>query len=571
MRSSRYTISTLKEIPADADVISHQLMLRAGLIRKLASGLYTWLPMGLRVLRKVENIVRQEMDNAGAQELLMPIIQPSELWQESGRWEKYEQGLMLRMQDRHGRDFCFGPTHEEVITDIVRNELKSYKQLPVNYYQIQTKFRDETRPRFGVMRSREFLMKDAYSFHLNEESLQATFDQMHEAYSIMFSRMGLDFRAVQADSGDIGGSGSQEFHALADSGEDQIVFSTDSNYAANLEMATALLPERVVDAELQEMRQVNTPNIRSIDEVSKFLEVDPSQTVKTLIVNGEVEPQIALVLRGDHTLNQLKAEKLAAVATPLSMATDVEIELALGCSAGSIGPVNLPIPTIVDHSAAVLNNFVCGANQDDEHLTGVNWNRDCQASDIADIRNVEKGDPSPDGKGTLLFKRGIEIGHIFQLGDEYSKAMNATVLDENGKGSTMVMGCYGIGISRIVAAVIEQNHDANGIIWPDTLAPFQIVIIPINAHKSEQVRTVTQQLYGDLEEHGFEVLLDDREGARPGAKFADAELIGIPHRIVIGERGLKKDAVEYTSRRDGSSKEISTVSIVDFMAETIKC
>jgi prolyl-tRNA synthetase len=570
MRSSRYTISTLKETPADAEIISHQLMLRAGLIRKLASGLYTWLPLGLRVLRKVENIVREEMDNSGAQELLMPVIQPSELWQESGRWEKYEQGLMLRLQDRHGRAFCFGPTHEEVITDIVRNELRSHKQLPVNYYQIQSKFRDETRPRFGVMRAREFTMKDAYSFHLNDESLQATFDEMFAAYSKMFTRMSLDFRAVQADSGDIGGSTSQEFHALADSGEDLIVFSTGSNYAANIEMADALITDRKVDAEPQEMKSVSTPNIRTIDEVSKFLNKESSETVKTLIVEGVDEPLIGLVLRGDHTLNQLKTEKLPGVARPLTMASDAQITHAVGCTPGSIGPVNLPIPYIVDHSAAALHNFVCGANRDDEHLTGVNWDRDCQVTNAASIRNVVEGEPSPDGKGTLEFKRGIEIGHIFQLGDDYSRAMNATVLDENGKSVTMVMGCYGIGISRIVAAVIEQNHDANGIIWPDMLAPFQIVMIPINAHRSEQVKTVTEQLYADLSAHGFEILLDDREAQRPGAKFADAELIGIPHRIVIGERGLANGVVEYTCRRDGSSEDVSTSSLVDFLKETIK-
>lgn len=570
MRSSRYTISTLKETPSDADITSHQLMLRAGLIRKLASGLYTWLPMGLRVLRRVENIVRQEMDKAGAQELLMPIIQPSELWQESGRWDKYEQGLMLKMHDRHGREFCFGPTHEEVITDIVRNELKSHKQLPVNYYQIQTKFRDEIRPRFGVMRAREFMMKDAYSFHLNEESLQATFDQMHETYNDIFTRMDLDFRAVQADGGDIGGKTSWEFHALADSGEDQIVFSTGSNYAANLQMANALITERIVDSERQELKRISTPNIRSIDEVSSFLKIDPSQTVKTLIVKGEGESLLGLVLRGDHSLNLLKVEKLPRVAIPVTMASDSQIRGAVGCAPGSIGPVNLAIPYIVDPAAAALTNFVCGANRDDEHLSGVNWDRDCQAANITAFRNVVEGDPSPDGKGTLLFKRGIEIGHIFQLGDEYCSAMNATVLNENGKSVTMMMGCYGIGISRIVAAVIEQNHDANGIIWPDTLAPFQIVIIPINAHRSERVCTVTEQLYTNLNDLGFDVLLDDRDGQRPGAKFADAELIGIPHRIVIGDRGLNKDAVEYTCRRDGSSTDISTDSIVDFLQKNIK-
>jgi len=571
MRSSRYTISTLKEIPADADIISHQLMLRAGLIRKLASGLYTWLPIGLRVLRKVENIVREEMNNAGAQELLMPIIQPSELWQESGRWDKYEQGLMLRMQDRHGRAFCFGPTHEEVMTDIVRNELRSYKQLPVNYYQIQTKFRDETRPRFGVMRSREFLMKDAYSFHLNEESMQITFDQMHETYSRIFTRMDLDFRAVQADSGDIGGSTSQEFHVLADSGEDQIVFSTVGNYAANLEMADSLITEPVLETDLHEMKRVSTPNIRTIDELSGFLKIDPSQTVKTLIVKAEADALVGLVLRGDHTLNLLKAEKLPSVAFPITMASEEEIRSAVGCAPGSIGPVNLTIPYIVDHSAAAMNNFVCGANHDDEHLTGVNWDRDCEVAEVANIRNVEMGEKSPDGKGTLLIKRGIEVGHIFQLGDDYCRAMNASVLDENGESVIMKMGCYGIGISRIVAAVIEQNHDDNGIIWPDILAPFQIVIIPINAHRSEQVNTVTDQLYSDLLDHGFDVLLDDREGPRPGAKFADAELIGIPHRVVVGERGLDKGTVEYTCRRDGTSKDVNTLGVVDFLQESIKC
>lgn len=562
MRSSEYTISTLKETPADAEIVSHQLMLRAGLIRKLASGLYTWMPLGLRVLRKVENIVREEMDRSGAQELLMPIIQPAELWQESGRWEKYDTGLLLKMKDRHNRDFCFGPTHEEVITDIARNELKSHKQLPVNYYQIQTKFRDETRPRFGVMRAREFVMKDAYSFHIDESCLQKTFDLMYATYTRIFERIGFSFRPVHADSGAIGGSGSIEFHVLADSGEDLIAFNSAGTYAANIDSAEALPSESRSSDEPKQMQKVATPGVRSIDEVSQFLSVESSSTIKTLIVKGEEASLVALVLRGDHTLNEIKAGNLAQIQSPLEFADEKQIIETIGCAPGSIGPVELKIPVIVDHSAASLVNFVCGANEDDYHYTGVNWTRDCSQELAADIRNVVPGDPSPDGKGTLDLARGIEVGHIFQLGTTYSEAMNATVLNESGKAVTMMMGCYGIGISRIVAAAIEQNHDAAGIVWPDAIAPFRVVIIPINAHKSEQVGTVSENLYQELSDAGIETLIDDRDSVRPGVKFAEAELIGIPHRIVVGDRGLEKGVVEYTLRRTNTTENVKLEEII---------
>ena len=545
MRTTNFLINTLKETPADAVLASHRLMLRAGMIRKSASGLYSWMPLGLRVLRKVETIVREEMNRAGAIEVLMPAIQPAELWQESGRWDQFG-GELLRVQDRHGRDFCVGPTHEEVITDLARNDLNSYKQLPVNYYQIQTKFRDETRPRFGVMRAREFLMKDAYSFHLNETSLQQTYDVMYDAYTRIFTRLGLEFRAVMADSGSIGGSKSQEFHVLAESGEDLIAFSDGSDYAANIEMAEVVAPPVERPAAAADLTTVDTPNQKSIEDVASFLKVTADQVVKTLIVHAETaddEPTrlIALALRGDHTLNELKADKLAGVKVPLTFASDEEITALLGCQPGSIGPTQLPIPLIVDHSAAVMSDFICGANADDQHLTGANWERDAAISQVADIRNIEAGDVSPDGQGVIALKRGIEVGHIFQLGDKYAAAMNAKVLDENGKAVTMLMGCYGIGVSRIVAAAIEQNHDDKGITWPANLAPFQVGIVALNYDKSEQVKTTADSLYTQLTELGYEVFLDDRDKkTSPGVKMADMELIGLPHRLVVGDRGLKR-------------------------------
>ena len=568
MRASRYLIATQKETPADAEIISHQLMLRAGMIRKLAAGLYTWLPMGLRTLRKVERIVREEMDKSGAQEVLMPAVQPAELWEESGRWTQYG-GELLRMKDRHGRDFCFGPTHEEVITDLIRNEISSYKELPANFYQVQTKFRDERRPRFGVMRAREFLMKDAYSFHLNPESLNETYQLMHHTYCAIFDRFGLDYRSVQADSGAIGGSASHEFHVLASSGEDDIVFSTDSDYAANIEKAEAVAPSGTRPAPAEEMKEVATPDQKTIEAVSALLGIDPTRTVKTLLVKAEADADgnsglVALVLRGDHTLNEIKAENLAGVAEPLTMATDEEIEQAVGCKAGSIGPVKLNLPVIVDRSAAHLADFVCGANREGFHLTGVNWERDVALDRVEDLRNVVEGDPSPDGKGTLEIRRGIEVGHIFKLGNKYSTAMNATVLDENGKTVTMEMGCYGLGVSRVVAAAIEQNHDENGIIWPDAIAPFQVAIVTLNAHKSPTVAEAGEKLYEQLRQAGYDVLLDDRK-ERPGVKFADMELIGIPHRFVVSERGLAAGTLEYKGRRDAEKQDVPVAEALPFL------
>ncbi|MGV0036277.1 MAG: proline--tRNA ligase [Candidatus Azotimanducaceae bacterium WSBS_2022_MAG_OTU7] len=550
MRASKYTIATLKETPSDAEIISHQLMIRAGLIRKLAAGIYSWMPMGFRVLQKIETIIREEMNASGAQEVMLPAVQPAELWHESGRWNQYDEGLLLQFRDRHDREFCFGPTHEEVITDLVRGELKSHKQLPVNYYQIQTKFRDETRPRFGVLRSREFTMKDAYSFHANQSSLNDTYEEMYDAYSRILTRMDLDFRPVLADSGSIGGSASMEFHVLAESGEDKIAFSSESEYAANVEMAEALAPASET-ADLLDAEEVSTPGIKTIDDVCNALNVAANRTVKTLIVKGSESNLIALVLRGDHQLNAVKAEKIAGVGTPLTMANDAEIKTALGAGTGSIGPQGLSIPVIVDRSAAALRNFIAGANKDDFHTQNLNWERDARATAIEDIRDIVEGDPSPDGKGEIRFKRGIEVGHIFQLGDKYSKAMNATVLDESGKAIVMQMGCYGMGVTRLVGAIIEQNHDDRGIIWPESIAPFRVIVIPINGHKSEQVRDTAESLYNELMGKGVEVLLDDREDVRPGAKFADAELMGIPHRVVIGDRGLDKGVVEYVNRRDG--------------------
>ena len=568
MRASRYLIATQKETPADAEIISHQLMLRAGMIRKLAAGLYTWLPMGLRTLRKVERIVREEMDKSGAQEVLMPAVQPAELWEESGRWTQYG-GELLRMKDRHGRDFCFGPTHEEVITDLIRNEISSYKELPANFYQVQTKFRDERRPRFGVMRAREFLMKDAYSFHLNAESLNETYELMHRTYCAIFDRFGLDYRAVQADSGAIGGSASHEFHVLASSGEDDIVFSTGSDYAANIEKAEAVAPSGTRPAPAEEMKEVATPDQKTIEAVSQLLGIDATRTVKTLLVKAEADEDgnsglVALVLRGDHTLNEIKAENLAGVAEPLTMATDEEIEQAIGCKPGSIGPVNLNVPVIVDRSAAHLADFVCGANREGFHLTGVNWERDAALERVEDLRNVVEGDPSPDGKGTLEIRRGIEVGHIFKLGNKYSTAMNATVLDENGKTVIMDMGCYGLGVSRVVAAAIEQNHDENGIIWPDAIAPFQVAIVTLNAHKSPTVAEAGEKLYEQLRQAGYDVLLDDRK-ERPGVKFADMELIGIPHRFVVSERGLAAGTLEYKGRKDAEKQDVPVAEALPFL------
>ena len=568
MQASRYLIATQKETPADAEIISHQMMLRAGMIRKLASGLYTWLPLGLRVLRKVERIVREEMDKSGAQEVLMPAIQPSELWQESGRWEQYG-GELLRLQDRHGRDFCFGPTHEEVITDMVRNELKSYKELPANFYQIQTKFRDERRPRFGVMRAREFIMKDAYSFHVSKDSLNETYQVMHRTYCAIFDRLGLDYRPVEADSGAIGGSASHEFHVLASSGEDAIVFSTDSDYAANIEKAVALPPQGERPAPNADMTEVATPDQHTIESIARFLDIDATATVKTLLVKAEESEDgtsslVALILRGDHNLNEIKAENLPGIAEPLTMATNEEIQQAVGCKPGSIGPVKLPIPVIVDRSAAHLADFVCGANREGVHLTGVNWERDLPLNRVEDLRDVVEGDLSPDGKGQLEIRRGIEVGHIFKLGNKYSTAMNATVLDENGKASVLEMGCYGIGVSRIVAASIEQNHDDRGIIWPGAIAPFEVAIVTLNGHKSPAVQEAGERLYAQLKQTGFDVLLDDRK-ERPGVKFADIELIGIPHRFVISDRGLEAETLEYKGRRDAEKQDIPLNEALPFL------
>ena len=564
MRTSNFLITTQKETPADAEVISHQLMLRAGLIRKLASGLYTWLPLGLRVLRKVEAIVREEMDKSGAQELSMPVMQPAELWQESGRWEQYGPEL-LRIRDRHERDFCLGPTHEEVITDLVRNEIKSYKQLPINLYQIQTKVRDEIRPRFGIMRSREFLMKDAYSFHASQASLEETYQVMHQTYSNIFTRLALEFRPVIADTGSIGGSASHEFHVLANSGEDDIAFSDTGSYAANVEMAEAVAPAHERPAPGAECKEVATPGVKSIEELAKFLAIAPAGAVKTLLVAAETEGElVALVLRGDHQLNPIKAEKLPGIASPLRMASEEEVRAACGAGFGSLGPVGLKLPLVIDRSAACLADFSCGANRDGFHLTGANWERDCPLGRVEDLRKVEEGDPSPDGNGTLQIKRGIEVGHIFQLGTKYSEAMSARVLDETGRNVTMIMGCYGIGVSRIVAAAIEQNHDDSGIIWPASMAPFQLAIIPLNMHKSPEVAVCAEELYQALTDAGVDVLLDDRN-ERPGVKFADMELIGIPHRIVVGERALAENNLEYKGRRDAESQLVARGEILDLL------
>ncbi|MEC9085559.1 MAG: proline--tRNA ligase [Pseudomonadota bacterium] len=571
MRASNYLLATLKETPADAEVISHQLMLRAGMIRKLASGLYTWLPLGTRVLRKVSQIVREEMDRSGAMEVSMPVVQHAELWEGSGRWHSMGPEL-LRFKDRHERDFCLGPTHEEVITELAKNEYGSYKQLPANLYQIQTKFRDERRPRFGVMRSREFIMKDAYSFHANEESLEQTYEVMHATYSAIFERLGLEFRAVVADSGNIGGNTSHEFHVLADSGEDEIAFSDSSKYAANIEMAKGLLPDEPDTGEMLTSECISTGDAHSIDAVSDLLQTQTNRIVKTLLVRGEDEQGeangelIALLLRGDQELNETKAQKLSGVLSPLTFATDEEVKDIIGCDPGAIGPVKLNIRTIADLSVVTMKNFVCGANLNNHHLRNANWEQDCHFHESADIRKALSGDRSPDGNGTLSIKRGIEVGHIFKLGKKYSSALGATVLDENGKAVVMSMGCYGIGVTRVVAACIEQNHDEKGIIWPENIAPFQLVIVQLDAHKSAQVPAVAESIYEQATAMGIEVLLDDRDKkTSPGVKFAESELLGIPHRLVVSARGIAEDSIEHTFRRTGEKRQITPSSVSSFL------
>ncbi|EJL6718553.1 proline--tRNA ligase [Vibrio alginolyticus] len=571
MRTSNYLLSTLKETPNDAEVVSHQLMLRAGMIRKLASGLYTWLPTGLRVLRKVENIVRQEIDNAGAVETLMPVVQPFELWEETGRSEKMGPEL-LRFTDRHVRPFVLSPTAEEVITSLVRNEVSSYKQLPLNLYQIQTKFRDERRPRFGVMRSREFSMMDAYSFDIDKDGLQKSYDAMHDAYCKAFDRMGLDYRPVLADSGAIGGSGSQEFHVLAESGEDIIAFSSESDYAANIEKAEALAPASEAAAPTQEMTLVDTPNAKTIAELVEQFELPIEKTVKTLFVKASDEvdaPIIALIIRGDHELNEVKAENLPQVAAPLEMASEEEIRALIGAGPGSLGPVGLKLPFIVDRSVAVMSDFGAGANIDGKHYFGINWGRDVELGQVEDLRNVVEGDPSPCGKGIIQLKRGIEVGHIFQLGNAYSAAMNCGVLGPDGKNVILEMGCYGIGITRVVAAAIEQNHDKYGIIWPDAIAPFQVAIVPMNMHKSEEVKEAAEKLYAELTAMGIEVLFDDRK-ERPGVMFSDVELIGVPHTIIIGDRSMKEGNFEYKNRATGEKTAVAMTDIVEHVKAQLK-
>jgi prolyl-tRNA synthetase len=563
MRLSAYPVNSTKETPAEAEVLSHQLMLRAGLIRRLAAGIYSWLPFGLRTLRKVETIIREEMDRAGALEILMPAIQPAELWQESHRWEQYGPEL-LRIKDRQKRDYVFGPTHEEVVTDIARRELRSYRQLPVNFYQLQTKFRDEVRPRFGVMRGREFIMKDAYSFHLDQASLNEGYAAMHAAYSRMFTRMGLDFRVVMADSGAIGGNRSQEFQVLAESGEDAIAVSDGDDFAANIELAAALPPTEPRAAPGGALRQVATPGMKTIAALSDFLKLPAQQCLKTLLVDGSAGGVVALLLRGDHELNAVKAQKLPGVASPLRMASAEQVKAATGSEPGSLGPKGLNCPIYADHAALAMANFTCGANVVDAHLVDVNWERDLPAPTAADLRNVVTGDPSPSGKGRIRIVRGIEVGHIFQLGSKYSSAMNATVLDEAGQAVTMLMGCYGIGVTRIVAAAIEQHHDERGIIWPESLAPFHVVLIPLNLQKSARVRERADALYAQLGAAGIEVLYDDRD-ARPGVKFAEAELLGIPHRIVLGERGLEAGTCEYRHRPATDNQDIPLADIVGFL------
>lgn len=559
MRASQFHLKTTRETPNDAEIVSHQLMLRAGFIRRLGSGLYSWMPLGLRVVRKIEAIVRDEMNKAGAMEMLMPSIQPAELWQESGRWVKYGPEL-LRLKDRHDRDYCVGPTHEEVITDIARREIKSYRQLPLNFYQIQTKFRDEIRPRFGVMRAREFIMKDAYSFNLDEASLKESFDEMHVAYCNIFDRIGLEYRAVEADSGSIGGAQSREFHVLADSGEDAVVYSTEGNYAANMEKA-AVVSTTQRSAASADRQTIDTPDIHTIAELATQLAIAESQCLKTLLVKGTDTPIVALVLRGDHQLNEIKAEHLPEVAVPLTMADAAEINAAAQCDAGSIGPIGLNMPVIADTDAANMSDFVCGANENGKHVSGVNWGRDLPEPLVRDIRNVVEGDPNPAGPGTLKIVRGIEVGHIFQLGNTYSEAMNASVLDENGKPQTIMMGCYGIGITRIAAAAIEQNNDDQGIIWPMTIAPFEAVVCPVNMVKSDAVKEAAEALYTELKNAGVDVLFDDRP-LRPGAMFADMELIGVPHRFVVSDKLLANNEIEYRGRRDSESSIIKRDTVM---------
>ena len=572
MRCTQYLLATLREDPSDAEVISHKLMLRAGLIRKLASGLYTWLPTGLRVLQNVERIIREEMNRSGAQEVLMPVVQPAELWDESQRLQAYGPEL-LRIQDRHQRDFVLGPTHEEVITDLVRNNIQSYKQLPVNFYQIQTKFRDEIRPRFGAMRAREFTMKDAYSFHLDEDSLKATYQVMYDTYNAIFHRLGLDFRPVLADTGSIGGTGSHEFHVLADSGEDDIAFSDNSDYAANVEMAEAFVIGDSRPAAGEEKAEIATPNEKTIEEVCNLLGITADKTVKTLIVHGVADDDnahnlVAICLRGDKSLNDIKAEKHPLIKAPLTFASEEEVKQACGCAPGSVGPIGLSVPVIADLSVINMSDFVCGANKDGYHLKGVNWDRDGSYSDTADLRDVVPGDPSPCGNGKLIIKRGIEVGHIFQLGTKYSQALNAGVLDEGGKFQIMPMGCYGIGVSRVVAAAIEQNHDEYGIIWPEAIAPFQVAIVPMNMHKSERVREASEALYEELTQAGISVLFDDRK-ERPGVKFADMELIGIPHRVVIGEKSIDNGAFEYKNRRENEKIDVKPENVLEFLQDRL--
>lgn len=571
MRTSQFLLATLKETPSDAEVISHQLMLRAGMIRRVASGIYTWLPLGLKVMRKVENIVREEMDAAGAQEVSMPVVQPAELWEESGRWEQYGPEL-LRMHDRHQREFCLGPTHEEIITLMARSEIRSYKQLPANFYQIQTKFRDEVRPRFGVMRSREFIMKDAYSFNLTRESLQETYNGMRDAYIRIFDRIGFDYRLVNADSGSIGGDSSHEFHVLADSGEDDIAFSTESDYAANVEMAEAIpdISERAAPAE--ELKLVDTPDIKTIQALVEKYDLPIKKTIKTLIVKAADEADaelVALLVRGDRSLNEIKASKHEKVAEPLQFASEEEVRHAIGAGPGSLGVINMPLPIIADREVALMSDFGAGANIDDKHYFGINWGRDTAEPEVADLRNVVEGDTSPDGMGSLEIKRGIEVGHIFQLGTKYSEAMGATVLDEQGKARTMEMGCYGIGVTRIVAAAIEQNHDDRGIIWPVSIAPFQVAIVAIGYAKSDKVKARADTLYQSLRSKGFDVLLDDRK-ERPGVMFADMELIGIPHRLTVGDRALERGVIEYANRASGDKQDIEVANTLEFIQDLIR-
>ena len=566
MKSSDFLISTVKEAPNDAQIISHQLMIRAGLISKLASGLYSYLPMGLRIIQKVEKIIREEMNKSKALEVLMPVAQPAEIWKESKRWEEYGPEL-LRFKDRHDRDFCLGPTHEEVITNIAKQYLRSYKQLPINLYQIQTKFRDEIRPRFGVMRSREFIMKDAYSFHIDEQSLKETYQLMHQTYCNIFDRIGFDYRPVLADSGTIGGDSSHEFHVLAESGEDAICFSDGSDYAANIER-TETLPQQKPKTAEQAIEKVETPGVKTIADVCNLLKVEPTSAIKTLIVEGNDNNLVALVLRGDHELNEVKASKIDGVKQPLQMAEEAVVKKQLGCSFGSIGVVNLEIPVIVDFAAAALSDFICGANEDDKHFIGVNWGRDTKKIIASDLRIVVSGDPSPDGKGSLEIKRGIEVGHIFQLGTKYSDSMNANVIGEDGRAVNMNMGCYGIGVTRIIAASIEQNHDDRGIIFPEAIAPFQLVIVPINYNKSSRVKALADRLYMDCLEQNIEVLLDDRK-ERPGIMFADSELIGIPHRLVISDTHADNGKIEYKSRKMPDKVEVDFKEVVSYILDKL--